>query len=566
MRPFDTNGTFRPGTESHELIRIAVRGGAATILASGLALTVQVISTVILARLLVPADFGVLSMATTFSLFFLSFGLNGFTEAVIQFEEINHYTASNLFWLNSVAGLVLAIAFVAGGALLARFYQNPLVANVSTGLSAGIFIAGASVIHLALLKRAMRFAATSINDVVGRAVNTAVAVLLALRGWGYWALVVGIVAQQVSVTMGAWWLCRWVPSLPRRTGKTGAMLRFAAKVYGQFTLRYATQNTDNLLVGWQFHAVGLGFYKRAYDLFALSAAQLMAPLFNVALATLSQLIPEPERFRRYLTNSLGIIAFIGMAVGADLTLVGKDVVRLVLGQQWEESGRIFELFGPGIGAMLLYGIVAWIHLSIGKPGRLLRWSLVELALTVSLFLWALRWGSAGIAAAWSISYWILLIPAFWYAGRPIGFGVSALIAAVWRFVAAALAAGLTTAAIMRGTPFWGTPTGANAAFGAIIVVSALFVTLYLGTVILLHRGLAPLHQLGTLLGELAPTRGATKPTAKPVGDTNEPARNSLTERSGVPVAPSAASEPCPQCAVAVSPVGLAGPVAVPDDA
>ena len=148
-----------------------------------------------------------------------------------------------------------------------------------------------------------------------------------------------------------------------------------------------------------------------------------------------------------------------MAVSADLTLVGKDVVRLVLGPQWSESGRIFELFGPGIGVMLLCSTVGWIHLSIGKPGRWLRWTLVELAVTASLFLLALPWGPKGIAAAWSVSYWILLIPAFWYAGRPIGFGVSSLIAAVWRYAAASLLAGLATAAIFRGTPFWASPCG-----------------------------------------------------------------------------------------------------------
>ena len=73
--------------------------------------------------------------------------------------------------------------------------------------------------------------------------------------------------------------------------------------------------------------------------------------------------------------------------------------------------------------------------------------------TVALFLVALHWGPKGIAAAWSISYWTLLIPGFWYAGRPIGFWcLGSLIAAIWRYVASALAAGLATAAIIRGTP------------------------------------------------------------------------------------------------------------------
>src|SRR6185437_1336237 len=101
MIPFDSNGAFRPQAESHELRRITVRGAAASVSASGLSLAAQVISTMLLARLLMPSDFGVVTMATTFSLLVASFGLNGFTEAIIQCEDIDHYTASNLFWLNS---------------------------------------------------------------------------------------------------------------------------------------------------------------------------------------------------------------------------------------------------------------------------------------------------------------------------------------------------------------------------------------------------------------------------------------------------------------------------------
>jgi PST family polysaccharide transporter len=295
------------------------------------------------------------------------------------------------------------------------------------------------------------------------------------------------------------------------------MLGFAANVYGRFSANYFARNFDNFLVGWQFNAAALGFYKKAYDLFALSASQLIGPLHSVALAALSRLNQDPARFRRRLANSLGIVAFIGMGVGADLTLVGKDVVRLVLGPKWSESGRIFELFGPGIGAMLLCGAVGWIHLSIGRPGRWLRWALVESAATALLFVLALPWGPAGIAVAWSVSYWTLLIPAFWYAGRPIGFGISSLIAAVWRYSAASLMAALATAAITRGTLLSASSVGVGAALEAIIIISSVFVTLYVGTVILLHWGCTPLRQLASLLRELGPSsRNAAKPVAEPV--------------------------------------------------
>jgi PST family polysaccharide transporter len=504
MIPFDSSGAFSPLAGGNELRRLAVRGAAATISAQGLALAVQVISTVTLARLLTPADYGVVTMVSTFSYLLASCGLNGFTEVVIQFEEIDHYTASNLFWLNSAVGVCLAIAFGAAGSLLARLYEDPLVANVAAGLSVGILVVAVSVIHLALLKRAMRFPATSTNDVIGRVVSTAISILLAVRGWGYWALVAGIVAQQFSVTIGAWWLCRWVPSLPRWTGKTSASVRFALNIYARYCVCYSTQNIDNLLVGWQFNAAALGFYKKAYDLFSLSASQLIVPLHNVALAALSRLNKDPVRFKRYLANSLGLIAFVGMPASANLTLVGNNIVRLVLGPTWGEAGKIFVLFGPGIGIMLLNNTVGWIHLSIGKPNRWFYWTIFEFVVTALLFVVGLHWGPHGIAIAWSVSSWILFVPAFWYAGRPIGLGVTSFVSPVSKYAGASLLAGLVTTGIVRAFALPSVPATAFAALERIIVISALFLMVYLGIVTLAHRGCAPLRQLVSLLREFAP--------------------------------------------------------------
>jgi len=451
------------------------------------------------------------TMVTTFSLFLQSVGANGFNEAVIQAEEMNRFRASNLFWITCAIGLIFTIGFAASGPLLARFFRSPLVARVTVAMSVSIFISSAGAIHSALLRRAMRFGGVSVNDVVALAVYTAVGILLALRGWGYWALVGAIIAQALSTTVGAWWLCQWVPSLPRRGVGTRALLRFAANVYGRFSANYFARNFDNLLVGWQFNAAALGFYKKAYDLFALSASQLTAPLHSVAVAALSRLNQDPARYKRYLVNSLGVIAFVGMAVGADLTLVGKDLVRFVLGPRWEASGRIFTFFGPGIGLMLLTSTAGWIHLSIGRPERWLRWSLFEFAVTALLFIIALRWGPEGIAVAWSASFWILTVPAFWYAGRPIQFGVASLLTVVWKYAVASLLSGFTCAALAhRFLPL--AATGSAVVAGErILVISGLFLGLYLGMVMVLHRGFAPIHQLASLFRELAPGERPARP-------------------------------------------------------
>src|SRR5439155_12223968 len=216
LKPFDASGAFQPTGEGVELRRLAVRSAGVTMLSQGVAFAVQMISTVVLARLLTPADFGVVTMVTTFSLLLMSFGLNGFPEAVVQREEIDHYIVSNLFWINVGMGLLLSTCFAAAGSLLARFYGDPRVAQVAAGMSLTIFIGSTSILHTALLKRAMRFTAVAAADLLSKAVSVVVSVLLASAGWRYWALVAGAIALQLAQSIAAWTLCRWTPGRPRR--------------------------------------------------------------------------------------------------------------------------------------------------------------------------------------------------------------------------------------------------------------------------------------------------------------------------------------------------------------
>jgi O-antigen/teichoic acid export membrane protein len=504
LNPFDANGKFQPTEAGGGLRRLAVRGAGVTVFAQGAVFAVQLIATVILARLLMPSDFGVVTMVTTFSLLLMSFGQNGYSEAIIQWEEMDHILASNLFWINLGAGLVLAIGFAAMGPLLAKFYGDPRVAHIVTFISLAIFVNGTSVVHLALLKRALQFSVTSSIDVLANIVSVVASILLALAGWGYWALVVAVIVRPIAQSAGAWWQCRWRPGRPRRLEGTASIVRFALNVYGRFSFNYTTRNTDNLLVGWRFGSASLGFYKKAYDLFLLPANQLLIPVSDVVLSTLSRLERGSAEYRRYFLNGLSILAFVGMGAGAVLTLVGKDLIRLLLGAKWDAAGQIFTFFGPGIGIMLICATTGIIHLSIGRADRWFRWVVVEFTVTVLLFLLGLRWGPVGVASAWTASFWILTIPAFWYAGRPIGFGVTPVLAVIWRYVLASLLAAGASAAIIREMPSLVLVPGIPGALARIVIISSLLSVLYIGAVIILNGGPEPLYRFARLLPEMLP--------------------------------------------------------------
>ncbi|PYR76116.1 MAG: lipopolysaccharide biosynthesis protein, partial [Acidobacteria bacterium] len=346
MKPFDERGVFGPAADGPSLRRLAVRGAGFTVAGQSAGFAVQMIATIVLARLLTPADFGVVIMVTTFSLLFVNFGVNGFTEAVLQRESIDHRLASNLFWINLSAGAALAVAFAGAAPLLAAFYGDPRVVGVTRALSVTILVSSASVLHLALLKRAMRFPLVSTNDLLARLIAVLASVVLALAGWNYWALVGGAIALPLVTCIGAWTVCRWVPGPPRRDARTIPMIAFAMNTYGRFIASYLTWNLDNLLVGWRFGPAPLGFYKKAYDLFVLPVNQLSSPLTPVAVSSLSRLAGDPVQYRRYYLRALSILAFVGMGLATVLTLIGRDVILLLLGPRWTESGRIFTFFAP----------------------------------------------------------------------------------------------------------------------------------------------------------------------------------------------------------------------------
>jgi PST family polysaccharide transporter len=514
MTPFDERGVFRPIAGGDHLRRLAVRSAGFTVFGQSLGFVIQMAATVVLARLLAPSDFGLVVMVTTFSLLLVNFGLNGITEAVLQREDMSHALASNLFWITAGCGVVLTLVFASAAPLLARFYGDPRIVGAAAAIALTILLTSLSVVHLALLKRAMQFAAVSINDILARAISVATSIVLAIAGWGYWALVAGVLALPLATCVGAWVFCRWLPGLPRRDERTGPMIRFALHTYGRFTASYLTWNLDNFLVGWRFGAAPLGFYKKAYDLFILPVNQLSSPLTGVAVSTLSRLTNDVAQYRRYYLNAVTPLAFVGMGIGACLTLVGADLILVLLGPGWEESGRIFTFFGPGIGIMLVYYTNSWIHLSIGRADRGFRWGFIEVAVTALGFVIALPWGPVGIAIAWVTSLWILTVPGLWYAGQPIGLGVAPLISAIGKYVVASTVAALVCALIL------GIGSTATAALttierlGRIVTISTLFSALYLSAVVLLHRGLAPIRQILAITGDMIPSR---RPSGRPEG-------------------------------------------------
>jgi O-antigen/teichoic acid export membrane protein len=513
FRPFAKDGSFVSLAGTQQIRKLAVQGAGATSIAQGLGMGLQILSTLVLARMLTPSDFGIVTMVTTFSLLFMNAGGNGFTEAILQRKELPRSLANNIFWINFGTGLAFTLLFAAMGTGMAHFYGNPRVTRVALALSLTVILTSTSVVPLALLMRGLRFPVVYANQMFARFFSILVSVLFAWLGWGYWALVIGALAQPLSESIGAWTLCGWLPGLPRRVEGTGSIVVFALKVYGRFSFNYFARNVDNVLIGWRFNAQSLGLYKKAYDLFSFSA--IIQSFTNVAVSALSRFADDANRYKKHLMSALSVWSFLGMGVGGVITLCGTDFIRILLGPRWEYAGQIFTYFGPGFGIMFIYGIHGWIHLSLGKPGRWFRWAVLEFVVTSLMFVIALRWGPAGVASAWSVSLAILVIPSLYYAGKPVALEISAIVAAVWKFVVASLVAGSASVLLIRHISSLARTTNFGEAIVRSTLLSLVFAAFYVLVVGALHGSWQPLRQVWDLAQEMLPSRKQGKTAVNP---------------------------------------------------
>jgi O-antigen/teichoic acid export membrane protein len=163
-----------------------ISSGAVTVSAQGAKFFLNLVSTVILARLLSPRDFGLVAMVTTVTGFLRVFKDAGLSIATVQREKITHAQVSNLFWINIAVSAVSTLVVAASAPIIARFYHNPNLISITLLLSTTFLISGTTVQHQALLKRQMRFKALALIEVGSMVIGVLVGATMALRGYRYW--------------------------------------------------------------------------------------------------------------------------------------------------------------------------------------------------------------------------------------------------------------------------------------------------------------------------------------------------------------------------------------------
>ena len=370
-------------------------------------------SIIVLSRILLPSDFGLMAMVGPVSGFVALFQDLGLSQATIQKPQLSHDEVNAFFWINVGVGAALTAVIVAISPLVGWYYGEPHVVPLTAAMGLLILLSSLGNQPGAILMRRMEFGVLALNGVVGAVSGLTVSIILALILKNYWALYFGMAVGTVIPAIGVWIASGWRPSVPRFVPGLREMLKFGAGITSANVSSFFSRNMDNVLIGWRWGNDALGLYDRAYKLLLFPIERIVGPVMGTMVPVLSRLTGEPERYRRIFlktTSQLTLATWPGIiwAIILDDTLVPT-----LLGKQWTDSVAIFEPLAIAGLVQVINNATGYLYTSQGRSGEFARWSFVSGIIDVASFAIGLPYGAIGVATAYAISEY-LRTPLLWW--------------------------------------------------------------------------------------------------------------------------------------------------------
>jgi O-antigen/teichoic acid export membrane protein len=387
-----------------------VRGGKATIAAQVISFLLNMLSVVILARLLSPADFGLIAMVTALTGVITIFKDGGLSLATVQRDSISHQLVSNLFWINVALSFLLTLVIVAMGPAVALFYGEPKLTEICIAVAGIFFLGGMATQHQALLRRQMRFSGLAKIQIASSALGLTAAVVAARSGFGYWSLLVQMATAETVSLLLTWQCCRWLPGRPRRSSGTRSMVNFGAYMTGVGLFNYLGRNIDNVLVGHYLGSQAVGLYSKAYSLLLLPIQQVNGPIAAVAMPALSRLQDQPKEYRNFFRKILSLICFTSFPLIVWMIICRRDIILLVLGPKWLEAVPIFLLLAISALCQPVGNISGLLFATLNRTKSMLAWSIVGNLWLVAGIVIGLPYGVLGVALGYSVATVLMMIP------------------------------------------------------------------------------------------------------------------------------------------------------------
>lgn len=398
--------------EAQNLDRSFARAVAWNALARWISQVLSWVSTIIVARLLTPYDYGIVGMASLYLNLAMYVSQAGIGDAIIALRDLTRRQIAALNTLALFLGGLLVIVSCALAYPIATFFSAPPLRKVLI-ISSLIYAFGAfQVVPRALLQKELRFKLLAGIETGRTFFQIFATVLLAWLGYRYWSLVIGYVVASASASLLTLIWKRHEFGVPR-LDETKRELRFSRQIIVSRVAWYAYENADFGVAGRVLGEVPLGNYTVAWNISSAPLEKIANLVTGVTPAYFSAVQTERSELRRYLLRLTELLSLVAVPASVGLALVSDYLVLALLGPKWAGVIVPLRILGLFVATRSLATFLPNLLTAIGDSAFVM-WAMIGSSITMPVaFLIGSHWGTTGIAAAWLVGYPVIIAPVYY---------------------------------------------------------------------------------------------------------------------------------------------------------
>ena len=403
-----------------------------------------------LARLLVPADFGVFATTGIFTGLAGVVSNIGLGSALVQRQEIDERHRRSMLALNLVSAAAIVLLLAAASPWIGRYFHNPTAGPVLRLTALNFLLNATSSVSFSLLSRSLRFRTLAITEAVAAIANGATAVVLAFAGYGVWAIAWAGIVQSVVRSIMLLRQAGWLPRLAWDRAALGDLLGLGAGLTLKRVINYAAANVDYFVIGRRLGAADLGFYTRAYGLITLPMTQLSRVIMSVLFPAFSRIQGDNPRLNAGYKRVVTATALVSFPFLAGLGLVAPSFIAVVYGDKWLPAVLPLEIM---TAAGMMKAVTTFVGSIADAKGQVLsevRRQVVYLVLLVLGTVVGSHYGTAGVATAVVVASFCMLLMMQSFLGQMTGMRWRTYLEALWPALAAT---GVMATAVMLTQTF-----------------------------------------------------------------------------------------------------------------
>lgn len=375
---------------------------------------IQLVITMVLARLLTPEEYGVVAILTVFSSFFSVLADAGISTAIAQFQDLRQEDYERLFFLSLLLGIVLSVLFFFLSFGIAWFYDNSIYVPLGTIMTLAVMFNALNMVPNGVLIKERKFGLIGMRLVVCSVVVGTIVILLALAGLGCFAIVLNTVLTSLFVLI-------WNLTTSHLKMSVGDIRPIARKIgsfslyqFGHEVIVWVSGNADSLLAGKMFGAAALGFYNKAYQLYGYPNNILAAPITSTLIPFLAPLQRDSTALRVKFLSVLRKVSFICALCTVGMSVCSDEIIQIMFGRTWAPAVPLLRVLALAIYARGVNSVHAPLMSATNRPDLLMRSTLANTLITLTMICVGGLLGSVeSLALCVAIAYnFELLIPVY----------------------------------------------------------------------------------------------------------------------------------------------------------